>query len=165
MSQFHHFVNQITKPISLPFWWMECLHYFPRFIGGLLLAIDFGASKFGMPWSTTPDLALFHVPQWFVKDVAEFGMPFNIMPQFFAWMGAASETLGGICLVLGFQTRIAGTFIGLTMLVALIFQKWGQGTWEMLPAMGFLWISIYSIILGSGRIGLDHLLYRKLQKN
>jgi putative oxidoreductase len=48
------------------------------------------------------------------------------------------------------------------MLVAILFQKWGEGTWQMLPAMGFLWISIYSFVLGSGKIGIDYLLSKRL---
>jgi putative oxidoreductase len=44
------------------------------------------------------------------------------------------------------------------MLVAIFFQKWGGEVWEMLPAMGFLWISLYAVVMGSGRFGLDHLI-------
>ena len=46
----------------------------------------------------------------------------------------------------------------------IFFQKSGQGTWNMLPAMGFLWISIYSLVLGSGKIGIDYLLSKKFFK-
>jgi putative oxidoreductase len=65
-------------------------------------------------------------------------------------------------LVLGLGTRIAGFVVACTMLVAIFFQKWGSEVWEMLPAMGFLWISIYAIIMGSGRFGFDHLISKKL---
>ena len=44
------------------------------------------------------------------------------------------------------------------MLVAIFMQKWGQGTWGMLPAMGFVWVSTYHLYLGSGRFGLDYLI-------
>ena len=76
-------------------------------------------------------------------------------------MGAFSEAVGGLLLALGFKTRLWAFLIMCTMLVAILFQKWGQGTWGMLPAMGFLWISIYSLVLGSGRFGIDYLLFRK----
>ncbi|MGB3182480.1 MAG: DoxX family protein [Cyclobacteriaceae bacterium] len=70
-------------------------------------------------------------------------------------MAAASETMGGLLLALRLKTRLASFLIICIMLVAIIFQKWDQGTWGMLPAMGFLWVGLYSLVLGSGRFGLD----------
>jgi putative oxidoreductase len=78
------------------------------------------------------------------------------------WLAAASEAIGGLFLVFGFKNRVAAFLIGCTMLVAIFFQKFGEGTWNMLPAMGFLWISLYSIVLGSGKIGVDYLLSKRL---
>ncbi|MCB9081951.1 MAG: DoxX family protein [Lewinellaceae bacterium] len=135
----------------------------PRILAGLLLTIDFGASKFGMPWTDADrELSLFEVADWFPQDVAQFGIPFSLAPTLFAWMGAASEAIGGILLALGFQTRLAAFFISCTMLVAIFFQKWGEGTWGMLPAMGFLWICIYTCVYGPGKIALDTWLLRFL---
>jgi len=160
-------LKQISKiiitPVNINGWPSNILIAIPRIIGGLLLTIDFGASKFGMPWTDSEqNLSLFQVAPWFPKDVAEFGVPFSLAPVFFAWMAAASEAIGGLLLVFGFKTRVAGFLIGCTMLVAIFFQKSGEGTWNMLPAMGFLWISIYSFVLGSGKIGIDYLLSKKL---
>lgn len=84
-----------------------------------------------------------------------------MFPEFFAWMGGFSEAVGGIFLLLGFQTRIASFLIMGTMLVAIFLQQWSQGMWMMLPAMGFLWVSIYEIIIGSGRFGIDYLISKK----
>ena len=95
-------------------------------------------------------------PAWFPEDVAAYGGIFALAPVFFAWMGAFSEAVGGLFLAFGFKTRIASFLIACTMLVAIFLQKWGQGTWSMLPAMGFLWVSLYNLILGSGRFGLDY---------
>jgi len=75
-----------------------------------------------------------------------------------------AETFGGALLVLGLETRLAGFMVACTMLVAIFFQKWGGEVWEMLPAMGFLWISLYAIVMGSGRIGLDHLIAQKIKQ-
>lgn len=131
----------------------------PRIIAGLLLAFDFGASKFGLPWSNgDEELRLFEVASWFPEDVAKFGFPFDRAPEFFAWMGAGSEAIGRILLALGLFTRFNAFLIALTMLVAIFFQKWGAGSWALLPALGFLWVAIQSLVLGSGRFGLDYLL-------
>jgi putative oxidoreductase len=52
------------------------------------------------------------------------------------------------------------------MLTAIFLQKWPDAmeygsSWPLLPAIGFLWISVYSIVLGSGKFGLDYLISRK----
>ena len=155
--------KKVITPVDIKGWFSNILIAIPRIMGGLLLTIDFGSSKFGMPWSDSEkNLSLFQVAPWFPEDVAEFGVPFSLAPVFFAWMAAASEAIGGLLLVFGFKTRVAGFLIGCTMLVAILFQKWGEGTWQMLPAMGFLWISIYSFVLGSGKIGIDYLLSKKI---
>lgn len=135
----------------------------PRIICGLLLAFDFGSSKFGMPWSSN-DLTLFDIPNWFVEDVATFGGLFAIAPYFFAWIAAASETIGGLLLALGFKTRLAALSIMFTMLTAIFFQKWDSGLWSMLPAMGFLWVSLYSLVIGSGRFGIDYLIVKAVER-
>lgn len=150
------------RPLDIGGFLPNILLIVPRIVGGLALTLDFGSSKFGMPWTDGDrDLTIFQVSDWFVDDVAQFGIPFSLAPVFFAWMGAASEAIGGLLLAIGLQTRITGFFLGCTMLVAIFFQKWSNGLWEMLPAMGFLWISLYSIILGSGRFGLDYLIYKE----
>lgn len=138
-----------------------------RFVCGMLLALDFGASKFGMPWTDEEqNLKIFQVASWFPEDVAAFGGIFALSPVFFAWMGGFSEAVGGLLLAFGLQTRIAAFLIACTMLVAVFLQKWGQGTWGMLPAMGFLWVALYNLFLGSGRFGLDALIvhYYKTKK-
>lgn len=156
------FLNKITKPILLPHWSQDLFLTIPRIVCGYLLAFDFGAAKFGMPWSPVDNnLGLFEVAFWFPNDVAEYGGIFAIAPAFFAWMGAFSEAIGGLFLLFGFQTRIASFLIIGTMFVAMFLQQLSQGLWMMLPAMGFLWVAMTTLILGSGRFGIDYLLTRK----
>ena len=157
---------RICQPIKMPLWWQDMLLSIPRIVCGYLLTAIFGSSKFGLPWSPADkNLALFEVVYWFPQDVAAYGGIFKQFPVFFAWMGAFSEAFGGILLLVGFQTRIASLLIACTMLVAIFMQQMQQGTWNMLPAMGFLWVSIYSMVLGSGRFGIDHLLAKKYHIN
>lgn len=164
MKRLFRFYALLNRPVLQRSLWADLVLFLPRFICGMLLAIDFGASKFGVPWSP-PDreLGLFEVVYWFPEDVAQFGGIFAMFPVFFAWMAGFSETIGGLLLALGFKTRIAAFLIVCTMLVAIFGQKWDEGVWGMLPAMGFLWVSIYSLVLGSGRIGLDFLLINKFK--
>ncbi|MEW7290352.1 DoxX family protein [Aquimarina sp. 2304DJ70-9] len=155
---------KIIAPTIQASWIADLSFAIPRILCGLFLAVNFGSSKFGMPWTPADrNLSLFEVAEWFPKDIAEYGGIFALAPVFFAWMGAASEAIGGIFLALGLKTRVASFFILCTMLVAIFFQKWDQGLWGMLPAMGFLWVSIYNVILGSGRFGLDYILSKRIE--
>lgn len=159
-------MKKILNPITLPFWWQDFLMAIPRVICGYLLTTDFGAAKFGMPWSPVDkNLGFFEVAYWFPEDVKAYGGIFAMAPVFFAWMGAFSEAFGGLLLLLGVQTRIAAFLIFCTMLVAIFMQQMNEGTWNMLPAMGFLWVSLYAIIFGSGKFGVDYLITKKYFNN
>ena len=158
--------KKLITPVTQSKWYADLAFALPRIICGLLLTIDFGSSKFGMPWSPADkNLSLFEVVDWFPEDVAAYGGLFAAFPVFFAWMGAFSEAVGGLFLALGLKTRVFSFLIMCTMLVAIIFQKWDQGTWGMLPAMGFLWVSMFHLVLGSGRFGIDYLISKRLNKN
>jgi putative oxidoreductase len=155
-------LKTLTRPIPMSHWLADLVFAIVRFLCGMLLALSFGADKFGMPWTADHrNLNLFEVVAWFPEDVAAYGGIFATAPVFFAWMGAFSEAVGGVFLALGLQTRIASFLIMCTMLVAIFMQKWDGGVWGMLPAMGFLWIAIYNLYLGSGRFGLDYLISGK----
>jgi putative oxidoreductase len=153
---------KITKPIILPHWLQDLFLAIPRIVCGFLLTSNFGASKFGLPWSPVDkNLGLFEVAFWFPKDVSHYGGIFAAFPIFFAWIGAFSEAIGGIFLLIGFQTRIASFLIMSTMLVAIFMQQINNGLWDCLAAMGFLWVAMAYLILGSGRFGIDYLLNKK----
>ncbi|RPD44099.1 DoxX family protein [Hymenobacter sediminis] len=151
--------RRLVQPVLLPAWWQDALLLLPRAIGGYLLATSFGAVKFGLPWSPPENnLGFFEVAYWFPNDVAVFGGVFAIFPAFFAWIAAFSEAVGGLLLVLGLQTRLAAFLNMCTLLVAAFWQQAGQGLWNMLPAIGFIWACLPALVLGSGRFGLDYLL-------
>lgn len=157
--------SQLTKPHLLTHWSQDIVLAIPRIVCGFLLTSSFGADKFGLPWSPADkNLGLFEVAYWFPNDVAEYGGLFALAPTFFAWMGAFSEAVGGVFLLLGFQTRIASFLIICTMLVAIFAQQIQNGLWNCLAAMGFLWVGIFYMILGSGRFGIDHLITQKLKE-
>ena len=155
-------LTKISKPILLPHWSQDLFLTIPRIICGFLLTSNFCAAKFGLPWSPVDNnLGLFEVAFWFPNDVASYGGIFAIAPAFFAWIGAFSEAVGGLFLLFGFQTRIASFLIIGTMLVAVFMQQIQNGLWNCLPALGFLWVAMTTLILGSGRFGIDYLITRK----
>lgn len=139
-----HAVRAFLAPTSLPSAWADAIVAIPRIVVGVLLATDFGWSKFP-------------TPAWFVEDVAALGFP---APAFFAWAAVLSEVVGGALLALGLLTRGAGLAVTVTMLVAAFLQKAGDPMWERLPALGCAWVGMYAVALGSGRFGLDALLFR-----
>ena len=166
MHKLKRIYTYVNKPILQKAIVADIFLLIPRVICGILLAKDFGADKFGMPWSPSDrNLGLFEVIYWFPQDVEAYGGLFAVFPVFFAWMGAFSEAVGGIFLAIGLKTRPAAFLIVCTMLVAIFAQKWGQGVWGMLPAMGFLWVGMYSMVLGSGRFGLDYLIDKSIKTN
>jgi putative oxidoreductase len=155
-------MKKLINPILLPTWWQDFILAIPRIVCGYMLATSFGADKFGLPWSPVDkNLGLFEIVYWFPNDVAKYGGIFTLFPVFFAWMAGFSEAVGGLCLLFGFQTRIASFLIFATMLGAIFLQQIHQGMWNTLPALGFLWVSLYALILGSGRFGLDYLISKK----
>jgi putative oxidoreductase len=85
-----------------------------------------------------------------------------MFPVFFAWMGAFSEAVGGLFLLLGFQTRIFSFLIVCTMLVAIFMQQLQNGLWNALPAAGFLWAALFTMITGSGKWGIDYFIAKKM---
>ena len=165
MIQLKSYYKFITTPVLQTHWSIDLVFAIPRILCGLFLTAMFGADKFGMPWTAeSQNLNLFEVAAWFPEDVASYGGIFSTAPIFFAWMGAFSEAVGGLFLMLGLQTRIASFLILCTMLVAMFMQQWDRGLWAMLPVMGFLWVAIYNLFLGSGRFGIDNLISKKLNK-
>ncbi|MDI9869781.1 DoxX family protein [Flectobacillus roseus] len=152
----------LFRPITMPRWWQDVFIGIPRIICGYWLTSDFGASKFGLPWTPAEiNLGLFEVVFWFPSDVAAYGGIFKTFSVFLAYMGAFSEGIGGMAFILGFQTRLFSFLMACTMLVAAICQQWDNGLWSMMPALGILWVSMFHLILGSGRFGIDHLIYQK----
>jgi putative oxidoreductase len=157
-------MKKLINPILMPHWMQDLVLAIPRIVYGYFLTVNFGSSKFGLPWSD-PDknLGFFEVAFWFPVDVANYGGIFALFSAFFAWMAAFSEAVGGIAWVLGFQTRLFSFLIFCTMSVVVFIHQMQYGLWNMLPGMGILWIAMLGMVVGSGRFGLDFLISKKLK--
>ena len=67
-------LKTISTPTLMPAWWQDLLLAMPRIICGYLLCFNFGAAKFGLPWSPVDNnLGFFEVAFWFPKDIAAYG--------------------------------------------------------------------------------------------
>jgi putative oxidoreductase len=154
--------KKLTQPMLMPYWWQDALLVLPRLLCGWLLAVNFGAAKFGMPWSPADNnLGFFEVAFWFPTDVAAYGGVFKMFPATLAWLGAFSEAVGGIFLILGLQTRVFSFLIFCTMLVAAFIQHANSDLWNKLPALSFAWVALYCMIIGAGRFSIDYLITKK----
>jgi putative oxidoreductase len=151
---------RLTKPVPVPLAG-DVLLLVPRLVCGFMLTVYFGAPKFGLPWSPPENgLGFFEVAYWFPGDVANFGGVFALFPGSLAWLGAFAEGVGGVCLLLGLFARPFAFLVLCTMLVAIFMQQWSSGYWNMLPATGFVWYALFTMVLGAGRFSLDALIAR-----
>lgn len=86
--------------------------------------------------------------------MANLGITF--LPAFWGFMAAISESLGGICLILGIFVRPACMLLTITMLIAAIFHLGrGDGLKGAAHAIevGIVFLSL--ILIGPGKHSLD----------
>ena len=123
-----------------------------RDIGLLILRIGFGCLFLfhGLP-------KLFGGPEKWERlgaAMGTFGITF--LPGFWGFMAAISESLGGICLILGLFLRPACILLTITMLVAAASHlSRGEGLGGAAHALkaGIVFLSL--ILIGPGKYSLD----------
>lgn len=100
--------------------------------------------------------------------------PDAVIPGFFQFLAAFSEFGGGIALIFGLLTRLAGLGMAFTMLVAVYFHMImfgdpfvatgaGQGSYEL--AAVYLMIFLLIISTGPGKFSLDKLIFGEISKS
>jgi hypothetical protein len=50
------------------------------------------------------------------------------------------------------------------MIVVVFVHQIQYGYWNMMPGMGILWISVICMVTGSGKLGIDFLISKKITK-
>src|SRR6185312_1526367 len=104
---------------------------------------------------------LHNLPQ-ITQNFIDWGIPF---PHLLTPLTSGIELFGGLFLLLGLLTRISAGALGVTMIVAIRADKWGDvdsletllGFDEFEYLALFLWLAI----AGPGAVSLDHLLTRR----
>jgi putative oxidoreductase len=77
-----------------------------------------------------------------------------------AYVVGISEFVGGVCLLLGFVTRLAALVLAIEFLVIILRVKWNKGFllskggWEWDWALLTMLVSL--LLTGPGRLALDH---------
>ena len=103
--------------------------------------------------------AVHHQPWTFVALVQRLGFP---IPGVFAVLSALAESIGALCIGLGFFTRWAALIVAINMSVAFYNEaaKWSNGGTPELPGL-YLIGALVIIILGGGRYGIDGAVSRR----
>lgn len=99
------------------------------------------------------------------SDSVSFFNSLNIpYPEFFVFLVAGIEFLGGLCLILGLASRLVAIPLIITMVVALMTahnMSWGdlinQDKLLIQAPITFLIVSIIIFTFGPGRVSLDYL--------
>ncbi len=83
-------------------------------------------------------------------------------PIFFGSLAKGSEFFGGLFVMLGLFTRISGLFVFITMLTATLIANTGIG-WDVYGTitLSFALYALLFIYWGSGRYGLDRLIWKR----
>lgn len=120
---------------------------------------------------------------WFADIQERFPFPFDTIPADLSWQLATGfELVGGIALVLGLATRFFSLSLIVLTVVAILSVHWpeswqtlgellqgyaitddGHGNYK-LPAI-FLAMLLPLLLLGPGRLSLDHWLRRRLERS
>ena len=95
-----------------------------------------------------------HIDQM-VAGVAALGFP---LPLYFAWAAALSEFAGGLMVVLGIATRVAASFIAVTMAVAFFGAHAADSFQVKELAFAYLVVAGSLILTGPGAICLDRII-------
>jgi putative oxidoreductase len=123
-------------------------------------------------------LEKFRGENWFADIQTRFPWPFNIVPPEVSWqMATWFELVGGVALIIGLATRFFSISLVILTVVAIASVHWPD-TWSNWPELmqgyvftdrGFgnfklpvLFIGMFLplILLGPGRLSLDHWLRR-----
>lgn len=154
MVRVRHIFFEVLKPYEIEGILPNFLLLLPRITIGYLLAFVYSNELLGTPWADE-GLSFLQVAPWFVEKVADFGLPFNLIPKTFAWSAGLTAALGGILLIFGANTRITSFFIICTMFITILFRAW-DGSWDILPVFSFFCFGLFFIAFGAGKYSLDY---------
>jgi putative oxidoreductase len=133
---------------------LESLDWLPIILARLSVGVLFFESGRGK---------LFYKLNELVEYFTQLGIPF---PHLQAPLVAAIELLGGICLILGFATRVASAPLTVIMVVAIVTAQLDKvksiGDFLYLPETLLVVIFIWLIFSGPGKFAVDNSIARSL---
>lgn len=128
-------------------------HYFTKnsFIGIIFIRITFGFHLLYYSWNDVIHLT--------AGNNADFlntlGIPF---PYIMSWAYILTQFIGGLCVILGFKTRLIALPLIATFLVAYFVVHISDTYEDAYPALQMLAVSLYFLFNGSGKLSIDNIL-------
>ena len=147
--------NHLNPVFKLLIGWPECIASHFLWLGPLAARLIAGYVFMLSGWGK-----LHNLPQM-IQNFAEWGIPY---PHILTPFVSGVEFFGGLALMLGLFTRIAGGMLAVVMLVAIKSVKWADvdsletlfGFEEASYFVIFLWLAIE----GAGKASVDYLITR-----
>ena len=148
------FVTALFDSVKIKSTYLNVLIAIPRIATGILLIFDAGRAKIGMPVNETSG---------YISELMETSFRPSWMDEKMTFWIDFLEKMGqGSVLILGFNTRIAA----FAMLWSTA-ERWLNGLFTKSLATPlyilFIAVCLYSLILGSGKIGIDYWISRRIQ--
>ena len=148
--------NFIQKLLRFLIVWPERIASYFLWAGPLLARVVVGYVFMLTGWAK-----LYNLPRM-IELFTDWGIPF---PHILTPVASGIECFGGLALILGLFTRIAGGALAVVMVVAIISAKWADidsaetllGFEEASYFVIFTWLAIS----GAGKASLDHIISRK----
>jgi putative oxidoreductase len=153
-------INRILRPlITLLIDWPERIASYFLWAGPLLARLAVGYVFMLSGWEKLSNL-----PQM-IENFRGWGVPY---PEILTPFVSGVECFGGIALMLGLCTRVAGGMLAVTMIVAIKSAKWNDFN-SLEGLLGFEEVSYFVIffwlaVCGGGKASLDYAITRKLNK-
>jgi putative oxidoreductase len=94
----------------------------------------------------------------FAEFLSQFGFP---LPWLLAPLSVAVQFVCGALLVLGLLTRWAGLLIAVNFAIAMVMVHRADDVRTMWPALVLVFLGLHFAAAGSGKLGLDALVFRK----
>jgi putative oxidoreductase len=147
--------KNLVLPLALLIGWPERIASYFLWAGPLVARLIAGYVFMRTGWTKLNNL-----PQM-TEYFSELGIPF---PEILTPFVSGLECFGGLALILGLFTRIAGGGLGVVMIVAIISAKWADVD-SLETLLGFeetayLAIFFWLAVTGAGKASLDYLVTR-----
>jgi len=100
-------------------------------------------------------------PQPGPKGYARFLQSLGFSPPlFWAYLAGIAEFGGGLCVLLGFLTRLAALVLAIAFVMFMVKVKWTRGFRMSQDAWAWYWALLAMVlsllVIGPGRLALDH---------
>lgn len=133
--------------------------YFSKYAdaGFLILRLAFG---FQLIYGTHDNVFSAERMLEFEKFLTGFHVP---LPGISAAVSAYVQFICGILLIVGWQTRLAGLFIAINFVFALIIAHRGDVYTNMAPAINLLAAGLFFLFAGAGKWSVDAVLKSRIK--